>query len=212
MAANSDTINNFKRGGRPFSDIWNHMLKGPKQSKGHYSATCNSCGLYWKHGKPYILREHLANHCKKCPKELGLYYASIVGRDKGMQNIEDENISSESDEPPIKKSKQTAMSNFFEPKKLEKGKIDEIDRIITKAFIMSNIPFSTIENPWFFNLIKTLQPAYDVPSRRVLGGSLLQAELARTNIRIENELNKKNNFTIGKNYIIITLILINDLN
>jgi len=104
------------------------------------------------------------------------------------------------------------MSNFFEPKKLEKGKIDEIDRIITKAFIMSNIPFSTIENPWFINLIKILQPAYDVPSRRVLSGSLLQAELARTNIKIDNELTKKNNFTIGKNYIIIILILINYLN
>ncbi|CAI2200557.1 19424_t:CDS:1, partial [Funneliformis geosporum] len=86
-------------------------------------------------------------------------------RDKGKQDIEVEYISSESDEHSIKKSKQTAMSNFFEPKKLEKGKIDKIDCIITKAFIMSNIPFNTIENLWFINLIKILQSAYDVLSR-----------------------------------------------
>jgi hypothetical protein len=34
----------------------------------------------------------------------------------------------------------------------------------------------------------------------VLGGSLLQAELARTNIKIENELSREENFTIGKNF------------
>ncbi|CAI2196326.1 18529_t:CDS:1, partial [Funneliformis geosporum] len=100
-----------------------YMLKGSKQSKGHYSATCNNCELFWKHGKPYILRKHLANHCKKYPKEISLYYASIVGKDKGKQDIKVEYISSESDELFIKKSKQTAMSNFFEPKKLEKGKL-----------------------------------------------------------------------------------------
>ncbi|CAI2201569.1 12391_t:CDS:2, partial [Funneliformis geosporum] len=81
-------------------------------------------------------------------------------------DIEVEYISSESDEHPIKKSKQIAMSNFFEPKKLEKGKIDEINRILTKAFIISNISF-------------------------ILSGSLLQAKLARTNIKIDNELTKK---------------------
>ncbi|CAI2201297.1 9547_t:CDS:2, partial [Funneliformis geosporum] len=104
MTTNSNTINNLKR------------------------ATCNNCGLFWKYRKPYILRKHLANHCKKCSKEISLYFASIVGKDKGKQDIEVKYISSKSDEPPIKKSKQTAMSNFFEPKKkLEKEKIDEID-------------------------------------------------------------------------------------
>ncbi len=29
------------KGGHPFSDIWNHMTKNAKQSKGHYLATCN---------------------------------------------------------------------------------------------------------------------------------------------------------------------------
>ncbi|CAB5127051.1 unnamed protein product [Rhizophagus irregularis] len=58
-------------------------------------------------------------------------------------------------------------------KELEKGYSDEIHRSITKAFVMCNIPFSIIENPWFIDLIKTLQPGYDPPSRQVLSGTLL---------------------------------------
>ena len=45
-----------------------------------------------------------------------------------------------------------------------------------KAFVMCNIPFSTVENPWFVDLIKTLQPGCDPPTRKVLSGTLLEAE------------------------------------
>jgi len=57
-----------------------------------------------------------------------------------------------------------------------------------------------VENPWFINLIKSLQPEYDPPSRRTLSGSLLEAEVARVNIKINHELDKESNFTIG-NYL-----------
>jgi len=63
---------------------------------------------------------------------------------------------------------------------------------------MYNIPFSVIENPYFVDLIKTLQSGYDPPSRQVLSGTLLQAEMARVNVRITNELNNESNFTICK--------------
>ncbi|EXX65874.1 hypothetical protein RirG_129040 [Rhizophagus irregularis DAOM 197198w] len=61
---------------------------------------------------------------------------------------------------------------------------------------MCNIPFSIIENPWFIDLIKTLQPGYDPPSRQVLNGTLLESETSRVNICIMNELSADNNFTI----------------
>jgi len=204
------TINMNKevnKGGPPFTDIWDHMTKGTKQSKGHYSATCNYCKNVWKHGRLAILRVHLANVCKKCPNDIVLYYANLVGKvvadNEVADNAEGEDSGTDTEEPPKKKARQTAVSSFFNAKKLEKGKIDEIDCAITKAFVMCNIPFNVIENPWFLDLVKTLQPGYDAPSRRVLSGSLLQAELARINIKIHNELLNERNFTIGKNFIII---------
>ena len=190
------------KGGPPFSDIWNHMKKGPKQSKGRYSATCNYCAMFWKNGKPFVLREHLANHCKKCPNDIIMYYTSCIEKVIGKKIVKVEDSDSNS-ERPNKKIKQTAVSNFFESTKLEKGRIEEIDRAITKAFIMCNIPFNVIENLWFIDLIKTLQPAYNAPSRRILSGSFLQVELARINIKIHNELISETEFTIGKNFIII---------
>jgi hypothetical protein len=188
------------KSGRPFSEVWNgHMIKGSQTSRGHYAAECSYCHYSWKQGKPHVLREHLANSCKQCPQEISLYFARIVGKQIGEA---DEESTSDLEEPPNKMQKrtneQTSIRSFYKTKKVEKGYSDEIDRSITKAFVMSNIPFSVIENPWFMDMIKTLQPGYDLPTRQTLSGTLLQAELSRINLRIFNELNKATNCTIGK--------------
>ena len=59
-------------------------------------------------------------------------------------------------------------------------------------------------------MIKTLQPAYNLPTRQILSGTLLQAELARVNLRIYNELAKETNCTIGKfhYYFFINILLL----
>ena len=88
--------NRSKKAGRPFTDIWEgHMIKGSLQSKGHYSATCNYCGQSWKQGKPLVLREHLANRCKICPKEIAAHYAKIVGKIIGEKDNENNENSEE---------------------------------------------------------------------------------------------------------------------
>ncbi len=71
--------------------------------------------------------------------------------------------------------------------------------MITKTFMMCNILFNTVENPWFINLIKSFQSEYDPPSYHTLSRSLLEAEMARVNIKINNELDKESNFTISNN-------------
>ena len=144
--SNSNVINDRRKSGRPFTSIWDHMIKRVKQSKGLYSANCNYCSHYWKFEKSKKLREHLANNCKKCPKDIVLLYVTIVENEIGLEN-ESSLSSSETEELPTKKSKQTTVSNFFEKKKLEKGKIDEIDHTMIKTFVMANIPFSVIKNP-----------------------------------------------------------------
>ncbi|CAB4480372.1 unnamed protein product [Rhizophagus irregularis] len=69
--------------GRPFSDVWEYMIKGQQQSRGHYTATCTYCNCTWKYGKPCVLHQHLANHCKNCPQDVALYFARIVGQKMG---------------------------------------------------------------------------------------------------------------------------------
>ena len=72
---------------------------------------------------------------------------------------------------------------------------------------MCNIPFSIVKNLWFIDLIKTLQPEYDLPSSQTLNGTFLETELSRINIQIINKLNNESNFTIGKIFYIIIIIL-----
>ncbi len=94
-----------------------------------------------------------------------MYYAELVEKKLENKIVEEkENLSNNTKNPFTKKMKQIAVSNFFEPKKLEKERINEIDYTITKAFVMCNILFNIIKNLWFLDLIKTLQPAYNAPS------------------------------------------------
>src|SRR5256886_6086375 len=178
------------------------MKKDQQVSRGHYFVTCNYCNFSWKYGKPQILREHLANYCKKCPQDVSLYYANIVGKKIGeVTNVKNISSDSESELPNKKKQKlneQTSISSFYKNKKLEKGYSNSIARSITKAFVMCNIPFSVIKNPYFVDLIKTLQPGYDPPSRQVLSGTLLQAEVARWKEPISKRLTNEFKFLIGE--------------
>ncbi|CAB5293421.1 unnamed protein product [Rhizophagus irregularis] len=156
--------------GRPPSDVWcNHMIQGNMQSRGHYSATCSYCRQYWRQGRPQVLSAHLANHCKKCPDDVSLYFAKIVR--KNLAKEEEESADEDESDYPNKRVRQTGIKNFYGGGKIEKGRSDELDR--------------------------ALEPGYDPPSRRVLNGTLLEAELSRVNARVNNELEKESNFTIA---------------
>ena len=67
----------------------------------------------------------------------------------------------------------------------------ENDRSILKAFVMCAIPFRIIENPYFINLLKNLQPNYNSPSRERLATDLLSEESIRTEIKSKIILKKK---------------------
>ncbi|CAB4443959.1 unnamed protein product [Rhizophagus irregularis] len=141
------------RKGRHFTEVWNgHMIKGVQRTRGHYAATYSYCNFYWKDGKPHVLREHLANHFQKCPQEVLLQFAKIVGNEIA-ENKEDDESDSELTKKQRLNDGQTSIRSFYKNKELEKGYSDEIHRSITKAFVMYNIPFSIIKNPWFIDLI-----------------------------------------------------------
>ena len=128
----------------------------------------------------------------------------------GKKKAEEDESDSEYEEEidlPNKKQKQTSISQYYKYQKLEEGRADEIDKSITKAFIMANIPFNVIENPWFIDLVRTLEPGYNIPSRQILGGSLLEAELSRVGTRINKELERETDFTIGKSFSFFVLII-----
>ncbi len=66
-----------------------------------------------------------------------------MGKKIGKEIIEDSK--EEGEECLNKKPKQTNVSSFFKSKKLEKGKIKNINRTITKTFVICNISFSMVK-------------------------------------------------------------------
>ena len=98
---------------------------------------------------------------------------------------------------------------------LSEEQVALIDRSILKAFVMCATPFRVIENPYFINVLKNLQPNYNPPLRERLSTDLLSEEAIRTETKINNYIEKEKNLTLGikkclyeYNSLIILFILI----
>ena len=80
---------------------------------------------------------------------------------------------------------------------LSEERVALIDCSILKAFVTCNIPFRIIENPYFINVLKNLQSNYNLPLREHLTTDLLSEKSIRTEIKINNYIEKEKNLTLG---------------
>ena len=80
---------------------------------------------------------------------------------------------------------------------LPQGRVDRINRALIKFFVCCGVPFRMIESPFFIDLLKELNSAYNLPSRDVLTNRLLESELGYVNSRVSKELDSMDNLTIG---------------
>ena len=58
--------------------------------------------------------------------------------------------------------------------------------------------FHYIENPFFIEILKTLQLGYTSPLCKLLADNLLETEVAKVNRKIERELLVEENFMLDK--------------
>ena len=85
---------------------------------------------------------------------------------------------------------------------LSEERVALIDRSILKAFVMCVTPFRIIENPYFISVLKNLQPNYNPLSQERLTTDLLSEESIRTEIKVNNYIEKEKNLTLGiKKYL-----------
>ncbi|CAJ0893604.1 316_t:CDS:1, partial [Entrophospora sp. SA101] len=54
------------------------------------------------------------------------------------------------------------------------------------------------ENPFFIEFVNQLKPAYKLPSRFKLSKDFINEEVANVNVKVELELKRQNNITLGK--------------
>ncbi|CAG8716506.1 15116_t:CDS:2, partial [Cetraspora pellucida] len=93
-------------------------------------------------------------------------------------------------------SDQAPLSEFLESTKLTPQCESNINLALVRAFIICNIPFHIISNPYFIDALRELWPKYQLPSRQLLAGQLLNAEIIKVNQNIINVLEKASNLTL----------------
>jgi hypothetical protein len=201
------------KSGRPFSEIWkNDMKRGEPKGDGHYSGTCQYCSTHWRRAKPILLKVHLTKF-NLDSNEVREYWK------KELYGIEEENSTDSDTEIPnranskrkknfnkkinkklrVDKLHQSDIRNHVTNtnNELEISEINIIDKALLNAFVCCEIPFKVIENPFFLELLKILQPLYNPPTRQRLSDSLLKYESGRIENKINHKLDKGENYTLG---------------
>ncbi|CAB5374535.1 unnamed protein product [Rhizophagus irregularis] len=209
---NSSITKTSKKGGRPFSEVWKTgMKRGEPKGDGHYSGTWEYCSTYWKRAKPVSLKIHLTK-CNSAPSEIREYWKrELYGTEEENSDCDIEILNSVNPKrkkkfnkkiikkPRINESHQSDIRNHFTNTKneLEIGVIDTIDKALLNAFVCCGIPFEVVENPFFLELLKVLQPLYNPPTRQRLSGFLLEYESGRIEKKIKCKLESGKNYTLG---------------
>lgn len=184
---------NRRSGGRPKGSHWEHFEQENHTKDGHSRAVCKFCGESWYRGEKAILEGHIANHCKKAPPTIIREYLTKLT--ENSTPISSNNKKRKSNNDP---GQTTLNQSFNKVEELSSGFIDRLNRALLKFFVCVGIAFQIVENPFFVDFIKELNPSYTLPSREVLVGRLLEQELARVNNKVSEELKDEKNLTLGK--------------
>ena len=80
---------------------------------------------------------------------------------------------------------------------LPQGRVDRIDRALIKFFVCCGVLFQVVESPFFIDLLKELNSAYNLPSQDVLSNRLLESKLEYINSKVSKELDSTDKLTIG---------------
>jgi BED zinc finger len=189
-SSTSSNNNNNKgkgKGGRRQDEVWIHFAQSERDSQGHATATCNYCQVKYMRGEISILQGHIANHCTEAPISLVRKYQTALEENQTKHN---------------KKRKVPQGQRYLDEyhdvaRSLPQGRVDRIDRALIKFFVCCGVLFRVVESPFFIDLLKELNSAYNLPSQDILSNRLLESELGYVNSKVSKELDSTNNLTIG---------------
>ncbi|CAG8483241.1 29306_t:CDS:10 [Racocetra persica] len=131
-----------------------------------------------KTSSPAALKDHLGNLCNNVPLDIRDLFLNWLAA-KAL----DFNISKSKKRKLGNQSNQAQLSDFIET--------------LVKAFVVCGILFHIIQNSFFIELLKTLHPAYEPPSKNILSDRYLAQETAFANQAVIKKLNSSKNLTIA---------------
>src|SRR3954467_8230217 len=106
------------------------------------------------------MENHLASHCLQVPHDILHHYINLIEEKDKEPESGKKRKSNSSIQRKITSSFNKAQMNDPVQEK-------NITRTLVKAFALCGIPWHIIENPFFIDAFKQLNPAYNPPSREV---------------------------------------------
>jgi hypothetical protein len=128
------------------------------------------------------MKAHLALKCNMVPYNIKLAYLNIINSD---------NISEQS------QASQRQQTNENNSDSVNEEKIIKANKALVRFFVCCGIPFSAVDSPFFQDFTKSLCYAYEPPKRTTLSNKYLNAEIASISLKIEEELRRSTNLTLG---------------
>ena len=194
-----------KKPGRKKHKVWNYFIEEETRKAGHSSSTCVYCSKTWDRGRVTEMMAHLAFQCEDVESTVKEEYLKILAAN---------NYSEQPSAITKKRKLNEEIATGIQPKitsKLQKMTIDPgqrslCNRSLTRFFVCCGIPFSTVESPYFIDLVKNLCAGYQLPDRRTLSNTWLNNEVARVTVDVEEILKNQENLSLGKFFFSINCL------
>jgi len=167
-----------KRGGKKRDNVWEYFNVVDIPNNPHKGAVCKFCSQSWKRGKPNEMKSHLALRCPRVTYNVKVEYLHTI-------------TSSEDT------SKQLTISDNYKKSDNNVTESAKVDKALTRFFVCCGIPFSVVDSPFFHDFVKSLCFNYELPKRKILSTTYLDAESASITLKIEEELHQAKNLTLG---------------
>lgn len=169
-------LSGCKKPGRKQSSVWDEFIT--KRANGKITSNvCSRCKMEVSAKAP-----RMKAHLKNCNKVL----ASTAGAP--VQLLSSPESSSLKSSLPIKQ--QQGITKFVS--KVSKVGQQKLDFELAQSIFSANLPFSFVDNMYFKKFLNSLNPAYSVPSRKLLAGRLLEEQFAATQHTMKDYIKGKN--------------------
>ncbi|KAE8740028.1 hypothetical protein FOCC_FOCC014473 [Frankliniella occidentalis] len=160
------------------------------------------------------MSDHLLSHCKDVPSDIK---AAVAAQGSSTSKIStNENRLAEEEEEralessggdnqsdattstsSVKPSKRPlSMSQFMDRMTDGDGDKENLHNLLSRAMVISNLPFSTFATPEWVKIFKAIRPSYELPSDWNLRHSLLGKQYEEISNRVESQVEKAENVSI----------------
>ena len=172
-----------KGGGRRLDGVWNFFNR-VVDAQGSPKATCKGCAVTLSG-----IVSRLWAHVDVCGELVaqGLVEPPLSSSPEAESSNGTDSSQSQSATPPDQGRKRK-FQTLLVPVVTDRDTKTKLDDAIGKFVISANVPFNVVSDPHFIQMVHMLRPGYKPPSRRYIGGPVLDRLYTYEHAKVKAQL------------------------